>query len=144
MDLLEMTEIYQTTEKSISEIPSHVCGIYYFSWVTYWRLFSSNCVNQIWPETLSWVLTLLEHFTTLLCFFKIKILFIYLLKFIWLTMLCYFKGYSKVIQFYIHIYLYLFFFRFFSIIDYYKILNIVPWAIQQVFVVYFIYGGFIS
>ena len=41
---------------------------------------------------------------------------------------------------YIYIYINLFFFRFFSIIDYYKILNIVPCA-TQVFVVYFIYSS---
>ena len=39
-------------------------------------------------------------------------------------MLCYFQLYSKVIQLYIHIYINLFFFRFFSIIGYYKILSI--------------------
>ena len=41
--------------------------------------------------------------------------------------------YSKVIQLlhiYIYIYIYIFFFRYFSIIGYYKILNIVPCAIQ--------------
>ena len=37
-----------------------------------------------------------------------------------------FQVYSKVIQ----LYTYIFFFRFFSIIGYYKILNIVPSAIQ--------------
>ena len=40
---------------------------------------------------------------------------------------------------YIYIYAYIFFFRFFSIIGYYKILNIVPCAIQQVLVVYLFY-----
>ena len=34
--------------------------------------------------------------------------------------------------------MYMFFFRFFSIVGYYKILNIVPCAIQLVLVVYFI------
>ena len=43
-------------------------------------------------------------------------------------MLCYFLLYSKVRQLYI--YIYQLFFRFFSIIGYYKILNIVPCAIQ--------------
>ena len=41
--------------------------------------------------------------------------------------------YSKVIQLlhiYIYIYIYIFFFRYFSVIGYYKILNIVPCAIQ--------------
>ena len=42
-------------------------------------------------------------------------------------MLCLFQVYSKVIQLYICI-----FFRFFFITGYYKILNIVPYAIQQV------------
>ena len=58
-------------------------------------------------------------------------------------MLCYFQVYSKVIQIYLYIsiylYLYLFFFRFFSIIGYYKILNIVSCAIQLVLVVYLFY-----
>ena len=36
-----------------------------------------------------------------------------------------FHAYSKVIQLFLNMY-YLFFFRFFSIIGYYKILNIVP------------------
>ena len=44
-----------------------------------------------------------------------------------------FQVYSKVIQLYICI-----FCRFFFITGYYKILNIVPYAIQQV-LVYFIY-----
>ena len=45
-----------------------------------------------------------------------------------------FEVYRKVIQLYIYIYIcihmYIFFFRFFSIIDYYKILNIVSCAVQ--------------
>ena len=43
-----------------------------------------------------------------------------------------FQVYSKVIQFflYIYMYMYIFFFGFFPIIGYYKILNIVPCAIQ--------------
>ena len=36
----------------------------------------------------------------------------------------------------IYIYIYIFFSNFVSIIGYYKILNIVPWAIQQVLVGY--------
>ena len=39
----------------------------------------------------------------------------------------------------IHMYTYLFFFRFFSIIGYYKILNVVPCALQSVLVVYLFY-----
>ena len=46
--------------------------------------------------------------------------------------------YSKVIQ----VYIYIFFFRFFSIIGYYKILNIVPCARQEGLVAYlFIYSS---
>ena len=45
--------------------------------------------------------------------------------------------YSKVIQLYM--YVYIFFFRVFSIIGYYKILNIVPCAIKKVLVVYLFY-----
>ena len=43
-----------------------------------------------------------------------------------------FQVYSKVIQLYryIHIYLHIFFFRFFSTVGYYKVLNIVPYVIQ--------------
>ena len=44
-----------------------------------------------------------------------------------------FLVYSKVIQFYIYIYL------FFFIIGYYKILNILPCAVQEDFVVYLFY-----
>ena len=40
-----------------------------------------------------------------------------------------FQVYSKVIQLYICEYIYRFFFRFFSFIGYYKILNTVPCAI---------------
>ena len=42
-----------------------------------------------------------------------------------------FQVYSRVIQLYMYVYIYtyIFFFRFFSIIGYYKILNIVPCAI---------------
>ena len=42
-----------------------------------------------------------------------------------------FQEYSKVIS--------MFFFRFFSIIGYSKLSNIVPWAIQQVLVAYPLY-----
>ena len=52
-------------------------------------------------------------------------------------MVCQFQVYSKVIQLYIHIYL--FFFRFFSHIGYYRVLNRVPCAIQQVLVDYLFY-----
>ena len=45
--------------------------------------------------------------------------------------------YSNVILLYIEIYL--FFFKFFSLLDYYKILSIVPCAIQQVLVNYLFY-----
>ena len=41
-----------------------------------------------------------------------------------------FQLYNKMIQLYVCIYIYVFLFRFFSIIGYYKILNIVPCAIQ--------------
>ena len=43
-----------------------------------------------------------------------------------------FQVYNKVIQLYEYVYIriYIFFFRFFSIIDYNKILNIVPNATQ--------------
>ena len=45
--------------------------------------------------------------------------------------------YSKVIQLYI--YMYSFFFRVFSIIGYYKILNVIPYATQWVLVGYLFY-----
>ena len=48
------------------------------------------------------------------------------LKYSWFTMLYWFLLYSKVIQ----LYMYIFLFIFFSIIVYYKILNIVPCALQ--------------
>ena len=57
----------------------------------------------------------------------------------WFRMLRWFQVYRKVIQFYT--YMYIFFFRFFSIIGYYRILSIVPCAIQWVLVVYFIYSS---
>ena len=41
----------------------------------------------------------------------------------------------------LYTYMYIFFFRFFSIIGYYRILSIVPCAIQWVLVVYFIYSS---
>ena len=40
-----------------------------------------------------------------------------------------------------HLYIYMFFFRFVFIICYYKILNIVPCAIQLDLVVYFVYSN---
>ena len=49
--------------------------------------------------------------------------------------------YSRVIWLYIHMYISLFFFLFFSTVVYYKILNIVPCAIQKNFVVYFIFDN---
>ena len=50
-------------------------------------------------------------------------------------MLYSFQVYSKEIQLYIYVYVYIcivyvYFFRFFSIIGYYKILNVVPCAIE--------------
>ena len=55
-------------------------------------------------------------------------------------MLCQSQMYSKVIQVCM---LGIFFFRFFSIMAYYKMLNIVPCAIQEVLVAYlsYIYSG---
>ena len=41
-----------------------------------------------------------------------------------------FQVYSKVILLYVYVCLYIFFFRFFSIIGCYRILNIAPCAIQ--------------
>ena len=62
------------------------------------------------------------------------------------TMLCQSRVYNKVIQLYIrYIYIYTHththtsLFRFFTIIGYYKILNIVPHAMQQVLVVYLLH-----
>ena len=65
-----------------------------------------------------------------------------------------FQVYRKVIQLYIYIYIhihthayvcvhmYTFFLRFFSIIGYYKILNIVPCTIcRSLLFLYFIYSG---
>ena len=52
-------------------------------------------------------------------------------------MLCQFQVYSKVIQ--LCMCIYLFFFRFFSHLGYYRILSIVPCAIQQFLVVYLFY-----
>ena len=53
-------------------------------------------------------------------------------------MLCQFQMYNKVIQLFIYKYIYSFF-TFSSIIDCYKILSIVPSAIQQVLVGYLFY-----
>ena len=44
--------------------------------------------------------------------------------------------YNKVFQIYIHIYIYIFFFRVFLHVGYYKILSIVPCAIQYIIVGY--------
>ena len=49
----------------------------------------------------------------------------FLFTYIWFTV---FHMYSRVIQFYIYIYIYIH--LFFSIISYYKVLNIVPYALQ--------------
>ena len=68
---------------------------------------------------------------------EVTYLFIFKLKYSWFTMLCYFQVYSKVIQLYIHVYIhtyidiYIFFSRFFSIIGYYRILNIVPCCVLE-------------
>ena len=45
-------------------------------------------------------------------------------------MLCYFLVHSKVIQLCVYMYIHIFFFRFFSIIVCYKIVNAVPCVIQ--------------
>lgn len=55
------------------------------------------------------------------------------LKYSCFTRLCQFQVYSTVIL------LYIFFFRFFSFIGYYKILNIVPCAVEKVLVGYLFY-----
>ena len=49
--------------------------------------------------------------------------------------MCLFQVYSKMIQLYIPTYI---FFRFFSLIGYYKILSIVSRAAQQVLVLYIV------
>ena len=63
-----------------------------------------------------------------------KLFFLMLLKYCWFTMFCYFLLHSKVTQLslYICIYThtYIFFFILFSLMNYHKILNIVPCAIQ--------------
>ena len=64
-----------------------------------------------------------------LCPIPFKI-FINLLKYSWLAMLCYFLLYSKVSH------LYIFFFILFSIMVYLRILNIVPCAKQEDLVVH--------
>ena len=91
-----------------------------------------------------WVHTYISFYTTEISFYVIMYylpttLFVYvLLKYSWITMFCYYD--CKVTQLYIcvcvYIYIYTFFFIFFSIIVYHRILNIVPCAIQQDFVVY--------
>ena len=48
---------------------------------------------------------------------------------------------SKVIQLFIYLYISIFFFRCFSIILYYKIMSIVPCAVQYIRVGYFIYSS---
>ena len=49
----------------------------------------------------------------------------------WFTMLCLVLMYSKVTQFYMYMYMYIHSFHFFSITGYYKILNIVSYAIYS-------------
>ena len=51
------------------------------------------------------------------------------------------SGSVVYIHMHTYIYMYNYFFRFFSIIGYYKINSIVPCALQQVLVVYFIYSS---
>ena len=63
-----------------------------------------------------------------LCLFLLFSTFYFILEYSWLTMLCYFQMYNKVIQLYI--YMYLFLFKFFSWLGCYRILSRVPWAIQ--------------
>ena len=63
---------------------------------------------------------------------KNSFIYLFILKYSSFTMLCQFLVYSKVIQ----LYIYTFFFIFFSIMVYYRTLNIVPCAIQQDLVVY--------
>ena len=60
-------------------------------------------------------------------FFPFMTFIYFFLKYSWFAMLYWFLVYSKVVQLYI--YIKLFFFMFFSIIVYYKILNIVPCTI---------------
>ena len=55
------------------------------------------------------------------------------------TILYQFQVYSRVIQLHTHRYTHMLFFRFFSIIDYYKILSIVPCAIQLILVIHLSY-----
>jgi len=54
-----------------------------------------------------------------------------------------FQVYSNVIQLYVYVCVCVnFFFRFFSIIGYYKILNLVPCAMQQVLAGYLVHIQF--
>ena len=56
--------------------------------------------------------------------------FYFILEYSWLTMLCQFQVYSKVVK--LHIYIYLFFFKFFPHLGCYTIQNRVRCARQQV------------
>ena len=62
--------------------------------------------------------------------FKFIFNFMFLLKYSWFTMLYYFLVYSKAIQLYTYITSYVYFFRFFSLLSYYKISSIVPCTLQ--------------
>ena len=48
-------------------------------------------------------------------------------------------AYTYKLNIYAYIYIYITFFRFFSIICYYKVLNIIPLAMQYVLVAYLFY-----
>ena len=70
-------------------------------------------------------------------------LFIYMCMCVYICIITELNLLEAYIQLYIYIYIYIhiyiFFFRFFSLIDYYNILSIVPCAIEQVLVGYIFY-----
>ena len=94
------------------------------------------------PRLLFWFFCLFFHWLTL----SVSIYFLnlyFILEYSWLTMLCQFHVYSKVIQLYI--YMYLFFFKYFS--QFFFHFNTEYWAVfpvlysRSLLVIYFKYSS---
>ena len=120
--------VHRITKSVMTEETQHTCtssGIF----VSMWHQTSSKySENTIWQIEKVIFIFLIKNFH-------------FILKYSLLTM-HQFQVYSKVIQLYI--YMYPFFFKFFSHLDYYRVLSRVPCAIQQVLVGYLLYTiGFI-
>ena len=96
-------------------------------------------LNNLWVHTYTSFYTTGTSFYVIMYYLPATLFVYFLLQYNWITMFCYYDCKMTVIHVCIYvntIYAHTFFFIFFSIIVYHRILNMVPCAIQEDFVVY--------